>query len=370
MVDVAVVGAGLSGLICAKQLQKVGYEVAIVEKSRGLGGRLATRRIAGTWADHGVRYLELQGFLTQQLLDIMGDRAILHAWDIPVSQVNSDDVIPLPTGRYVADQGLTAVAKALAEGLNIHRGQRVVAIAPHVDGWMLTCETVASTPDEPLTHLTAKALVLMIPAPQALDLTQPLVAEHPSLLQVVQSLQSVEFDPCITAIAAYAPGTLDPNPTMQACHFTSHPTLAWVSVDARKQSRFSTADAIAVVVQSNATFAEQHLDDGDLVPVGQSLLEAAAPCLSESLVQPEIVQVHRWRYAFCRTPYPTPYVQSVEPGLLLCGGDWCGGSQVEDALGSGLQTAIALDRRMEHRMDEQLEAGNSRMDLRALFCLT
>lgn len=367
MVDVAVVGAGLSGLICAKQLQKVGYEVAVVEKSRGLGGRLATRRIAGTWADHGVRYLESQGFLTQQLLDTMGDRAILHAWDLPVSQVNSDDVIPLPTGRYVADQGLTAVAKALAEGLNIHRGQRVVAIAPHRDGWMLTCETVASTPDEPLTHLTAKALVLMIPAPQALELTQPLVAEHPSLLQVVQSLQSVEFDPCITAIAAYAPGTLDPNP-MQACHFTSHPSLAWVSVDNRKKSHAPATEAIAVVVQSTAAFAKQHLDNGDLVPVGQSLLEAAAPYLSESLVQPEILQVHRWRYAFCRNPYPAPCLQSLEPGLFVCGGDWCGGNQVEAALASGLQTAIGLDRHMEHRIAEQLEAGNSRMDLRSLIC--
>jgi renalase len=41
------VGAGLAGLICAQKLQRAGYQVAVLEKSRGLGGRLATRRVDG-----------------------------------------------------------------------------------------------------------------------------------------------------------------------------------------------------------------------------------------------------------------------------------------------------------------------------------
>ncbi|MFN6068758.1 MAG: FAD-dependent oxidoreductase, partial [Pseudanabaena sp.] len=53
MKDVIVIGAGMSGLICAQQLKQAGLDVTIVEKSAGLGGRMATRRLQGTWVDHG-----------------------------------------------------------------------------------------------------------------------------------------------------------------------------------------------------------------------------------------------------------------------------------------------------------------------------
>ena len=47
MTDIAVIGAGIAGLVCAQQLSQAGYSVVVVEKSRGLGGRLATRRLHG-----------------------------------------------------------------------------------------------------------------------------------------------------------------------------------------------------------------------------------------------------------------------------------------------------------------------------------
>ena len=70
-VEVAVVGAGLAGLACAQRLRQLGRRVVVVEKSRGLGGRLATRRLPGTCADHGVRYLEVQGPLTELLIQTL-----------------------------------------------------------------------------------------------------------------------------------------------------------------------------------------------------------------------------------------------------------------------------------------------------------
>jgi predicted NAD/FAD-dependent oxidoreductase len=58
MEDVVVIGAGLSGLTAAQQLHQAGFRVVVVDKSRGLGGRLATRRIRATAIDHGCRYLQ------------------------------------------------------------------------------------------------------------------------------------------------------------------------------------------------------------------------------------------------------------------------------------------------------------------------
>lgn len=53
MTDIALIGAGIVALVCAQQLTQAGYSVVVVEKSRGLVRRLATRRLHRIWADHG-----------------------------------------------------------------------------------------------------------------------------------------------------------------------------------------------------------------------------------------------------------------------------------------------------------------------------
>jgi renalase len=69
MIEVAVIGAGIAGLTCAQKLQQAGKSVVLIDKSRGLGGRLATRRLAGTHADHGVCYLQAKGDRFQHWID-------------------------------------------------------------------------------------------------------------------------------------------------------------------------------------------------------------------------------------------------------------------------------------------------------------
>ncbi len=76
MTDIAVIGAGIAGLVCAQQLSQARYSVVVVKKSRGLGGRLATRRLHGTLADHGACYLKPKGELFRRFVEILGDRAI------------------------------------------------------------------------------------------------------------------------------------------------------------------------------------------------------------------------------------------------------------------------------------------------------
>jgi predicted NAD/FAD-dependent oxidoreductase len=212
--DVAIIGAGLAGLTCAQQLHQAGYRVVVVEKSRGVGGRLATRRLHETCADHGVRYLEPQGNLLQQLIEILVQRGLLQAWTNtiyelkpikPESGVTSDShpspLTPHSSGfhRYVAPTGMTTVAKFLATGLEIWLNRRVQSITPTPEAtWHLTLDPAADAHNE----LTVKAVVSAIPAPQALMLLEPLAQ---SILPpaFVDSLRSVEFNPCLSAIAGY-----------------------------------------------------------------------------------------------------------------------------------------------------------------------
>ena len=48
MIDIVIIGAGMSGIACARALRKAGVPVRLIDKGRGIGGRVATRRVAIT----------------------------------------------------------------------------------------------------------------------------------------------------------------------------------------------------------------------------------------------------------------------------------------------------------------------------------
>jgi renalase len=347
-VDVAVIGAGLAGLICAQQLKQAGYQVVVVEKSRGLGGRLATRRLYQTCADHGVRSFTAQGKLTQHLIQALLTLEVIHPWtdEISVAQsISQEDATQFPT-HYTAQSGLTAIAKFLAKDLEILRGQRVQALE-EVGCWQLLLETSGTNPVPPLL---ARSIVMAIPAPQALMLLEPLSEKLPNNL--LQQIRSVQFDPCITAIAIYPSEKLSDLQQLpwQFKTFADASDLAWLSIENTKRP----AEMPVVVVQSSAEFAERYLEAPDLQPVGQRLLDAATD-LASWLQSPVELQVHRWRYAFVCQPLLERCLATALPLPLVCSGDWCGerqsgelnGRHLESAMESGLAAARQISQLLE-----------------------
>jgi predicted NAD/FAD-dependent oxidoreductase len=341
--DTVVIGAGLSGLVCAQALQFAGLRVAVVDKSRGLGGRLATRRLAHSWADHGVRYLHSQGVLSQALIQTLGDRHLIHPWQGNFYTVDSQtnlQPIDETEPRYVTNKGATSVAKFLAKGLSIYPNQRVESLQVKGDR---TWQLVGDSAEPLLDNRMATSLVVAIPAPQAAVLLEPLVSMgYPSAL--LQAVQAVEFDPCITAIASYAaiPQSLD----WTSLIGVDSSAVAWVSLESSKllehPAGLADIEHPTVVVQSSPAFAQEYLDATDLAGVGQHLLHLAAAWGGEWLTQPEQVQVHRWRYAQVRRAGVAESWLSRTPAPLVLAGDWCCGRQIEAALQSGLDAANAL----------------------------
>ncbi|MEH2451047.1 NAD(P)/FAD-dependent oxidoreductase [Nostoc sp.] len=339
MTDIAVIGAGIAGLVCAQQLSQAGYSVLVVEKSRGLGGRLATRRLHGTWADHGACYLKPKGELLGRFVEILRSRHILEVWTEEVYELTADAFLSEPKNRsprYVAPEGMSAIAKSLAPGLEILLNQRVIAITPTPENsWRLTLE---SSNEE----LSAKALVVAIPAPQAVMLLSPL---GESVLDAVflDNLRSVEFYPSISAIAGYSP-TSQPLPQWKALSFVDDADLAWIGLDSSKRPNPQQPH---FVVQSSADFAQRHLESQDLQPAGQYMLQRAAESLSLPwLNTPEWMQVHRWRYAFPSRPWHEAFLSAATLLPLVCCGDWCGGNLVEGAMLSGLAAADEINHQL------------------------
>ncbi|GAB4135592.1 MAG: FAD-dependent oxidoreductase [Cyanobacteria bacterium J069] len=350
VIEIAIVGAGLAGLACAQRLQRAGYRVILLEKSRGLGGRVATRRLPDTCADHGLRWLEAQGPQSQRLVEALLGRG-LEPWTGQVYQWLDGNLTPTAASpRYVAADGMTVIAKHLGAGLEIWRGQRVTAVSSSAHGWSLTLESLEGEG----RSLSAQAIVMAIPAPQALTLLQPLAAALES--ELLDKLAAVQFNPCITAIARFSAAERDwfDAPPWSAVNFPENTGLHWVSIDSTKGRNL---DCPVLVMQSSPAFAEMHLEAADLAPIGNELLQKTAMHLLPGLPSPPILQVHRWRYATVRSPYSQTCLSTNQPAPLVLAGDWCGlkeitenqNHSIEQALVSGVAAAEAINTRLSSR---------------------
>ena len=66
---ILVVGAGISGCVCAHRLAEAGHDVTLVEKGRGVGGRMSTRRMSGARIDHGAQFFTVRDQRMKGLLE-------------------------------------------------------------------------------------------------------------------------------------------------------------------------------------------------------------------------------------------------------------------------------------------------------------
>jgi renalase len=330
MLDTIIIGTGIAGLTCAQELTRSGHHPTLIDKSKGLGGRLATRRLNNTHADHGVCYLKPKSDRFQHWIDDLVNDEILRIWTDRIHQLDRSFTLQAPnkTARcYASPQGATAIAKHLATGLTIISDRRVTHLEPITDGWRLTATNGADR-----DSIEAHRIVFAIPPAQALELIEPIAPIH-----IIDLLKSVEFAQSITTIATYPTELLS---TAEALPWRGiqcdDAELGWIGLDSSKQLQPTKP---VIIVQSNAEFADRHFDDSDLNAVGQRLLDRAAK-LANWMTEPELFQVHRWRYAFAKTPLKDRFVD-VGNGLYLCG-DWCGGDRVESAYFSGLAIAAHL----------------------------
>ncbi|MBW4668681.1 MAG: FAD-dependent oxidoreductase [Cyanomargarita calcarea GSE-NOS-MK-12-04C] len=336
MVDIAVIGAGMAGLVCAQQLTQAGYSVIVVDKSRGLGGRVATRRLHETYADHGACYLKSHNELLRRFVELLCDRHILEVWTTP---------------RYIAPEGMNAIAKFLGRGLEFLLNHRVETITPTPENqWRLTFESSNE-------KLTAASVVMAIPAPQALMLLEPL-GETVLGEAFLGKLRSVQFDPTLTVIAGYPPDS-KPLPEWKALNFADDAVLGWIGLDSSKRPN---PQQPVFVVHSSADFAQLHDQTQDLHPIGKQILQHSAQSLEIPwLDTPDWTQVHRWRYAFPRTPLAETFLAASTELPLVCCGDWCGGNLIEGAMLSGLAAASKINTQLQSR----ILPGNSFLDFLA-----
>jgi predicted NAD/FAD-dependent oxidoreductase len=312
---IAVIGAGMAGLACARGLFAASREVSILEKSRGLGGRLATRRIGRLAFDHGAQYVIARESGLQDYLDLACATGHAHSW-LPVAPGLSRT-----EPWYVGAPGMSSLVQPLAAGLDVRRGVRVVACAKRDTDWWLQCES-----GDELGPF--EALVFAIPAPQALDLTRDLNAGF----DIAARLNEVRMAPCWAVLAGF-PERLDSPADIFS--LKAGP-LAWAARDVSKPGRKSPHDCW--VFHASAEWTQEHIDDTAAKVAAALLLEFGKLVDDAPAPNGAHLVAHLWRYARVEKPLGEPCLWDPVQRLGFCG-DWCMGPRVEAAWISGTTLA-------------------------------
>lgn len=332
MVDVGIVGAGIAGLTLATELEAKGLEVALVDKGRGYGGRMATRRIENIRLDHGTQYFTAQSPDFQATVSRWESQDLIRTWfDTLNTTDNCPDTQPRP--RYIPKSvGMTALPKALADALNapIHLGQRIVRLQVHPEAWGLVNEVGE-------TLVICKQLVITAPLPQTLALFQQSGIElelHPR-----QTLESVRYAPSLAWMI------LTENPYFKVhfpngLRFPEGEPLSWMACNVSKYQQESPLTALTL--HASADFSKQCFEASE-----EDIWKKLFPLIHRYTQVKEmdilVKQLHRWRYAFAENPLESPVFQVQHPLPLWLAGDAFGvGTKIESAWRSGFETARAI----------------------------
>ena len=317
MNDALILGAGISGSVCANVLAQEGFSTTIVEKGRGVGGRMATRRMEGARIDHGaqfmtVRHPQMQTFLSGWLSD-----QVVCPWyervpdrkDVPVGE------------RFRGMDGMTSPVKNLVCSSRIETDFFVEKVQRD-QKWVVT-ERMGQG-----RVLKAEHLVVTFPVPQVLELF------HRSAFsldpETMSRLEKVTYTRCLALLGLLAepsglkhPGTC------------THPVseVDWVSDNQIK----GISEKPAFTLHASADYSERFWDAPD---------EERCPFLigiAEQILSSKVMQwtSHRWGFAKPIKTFGANHFHSPAQALALAG-DGFGGERIENAFLSGVEAARAI----------------------------
>lgn len=308
-----IIGAGVAGLACARALVAGGCRVLVLDKGRGPGGRLSTRRVQTPLGearfDHGAQFFTVRDPAFAAVVADLASRGLAARWS-PRWAAGSD---PGPDVRWTGTPGMNAIVRGLADGLDVRWSHRVMAVAAGAEG-----QGPLVTLEDASVLGPCRAVVVATPAEQAGALLRPLAPE------LADAADSVRSAPCWAAMAVFdAPVGAG----FDVCRFRD----GVLGLAARELSRPDRTGPERWVLHATPGWSADHLESGP---------EAAAAALVAAFREltgaprPVWQAAHRWRYAQVGPVADAGPGWSAPARAGACG-DWRAGPRIEAAWQSG-----------------------------------
>jgi len=333
-----VIGAGLSGMICARRLADAGHAVTVVDKGRRPGGRLSTRTSrSGPVFDHGAQFFtaRLDAFRAQ--VHDWVQRGVAAQWHADIVDLEDGRAVPTQRKavRYVGTPAMEAVVADLCRphpGIDgPHFNVQVAALAGGGTGFRVVASGGTQAHDRPFDRV-----VLAVPGAQARDI---LAAPHPAF---ARQLAETETAACWAAMLSFgAPLGLD----YDAAFVEGKGPLSWIARNTAKPGRPAADSGAGAcwVLHAGPEWSQQHVELTPEAALPQ-LVDAFAAATGITPPEPTYAAAHRWRFAHVTRPLGVPYLHDPEQKLAVCGDVFCTGPRpnIEQAWHSGHNLAGSI----------------------------
>lgn len=270
--DFIIIGAGLSGLFLGRKLSEKGLTFVILEKSRGLGGRIASRRIENVAFDHGAPSLKPHPLLFELLREI------------GIKDAKLGDM-----GIYV-DDGMTSIPKLMNSNLPIRKECKIVHLQRTENAWELHSELGE--------RFLADKVVLTAPLPQALELLET----SNVTIQRKSELKQHHYSKSLIGLIITDQEVILKNSFPEEIH----------SVVRMKERNLHPS---GYVVKASDAFSETHFD----APEADTLLKLSKLFLEsvESTATIRHGELKKWKYSQPRSVIPRPWFEAADDLFLI-----------------------------------------------------
>lgn len=333
----------MSGLAAAHVLLDAGYTVTVFEKSRGVGGRAATRKQAGFIYDHGAQYIRqghpesvaliTERFRAPDLVDISKPVWIFDAQ----GQIQEGDPKQNAESKWTYRSGITALPKLMAADLGIHLETRIARIHQTPTGWQLFTTTGQ---DVGMLGIY-DGLLITIPAAQAQDLVQASQLRDDLQQSLSSQLRKSRYSQLLSVSLGYHT-RLRVRPYYALVNTDKNHAISWLAWEHEKAAERVPPGGGMLIVQMAPGYSETHRD-GPPDSIVHDVAKRAAALLDEKLPPPDFADVQPWRYALPteRADADALNALTIPHGLAFCGDAFVGG-RVHLAIEHGLHVAHQL----------------------------
>ena len=324
MARTAIIGAGLAGLVVARGLQDA-HDVTVFEKSRGTGGRMATRYAEHLEFDHGAQFFTARSKAFRKYLFPLVSAGVVADWPARFAEFQGSELVSTRSwnesyAHYVGVPRMNAVGKWLARDLHVVLDTTVASMSRREGRWTLY--------DSSNTLLGQfEWVVLTVPAPQ-----------------------SAELAGLSTALGSYAAATqmqscfalmlgMETPPDLQwQAALVRDADISWISLNSSKPGRPATT---TFVVHSTNAWADAHIDD-PTAAVRSYMLEQFSSVTGIDVSRLAHIDLHRWRFANLPRQDDPACLVDPDRNIAACG-DWFIRGRVEAAFSSAVALLKSID---------------------------
>ena len=335
-----IVGAGISGLATAYTISKQSSHITMhcIEKSRGVGGRAATRRRDGAVFDHGAQFFRTNDPLQLDFFREQLDASQLVDIRKPVWTFTHDNMIAVGdpaqnnAPKLVYRPGINHLGKLLMPD-NLH-----MSFQTRVHSFTHDHNKFHCFDSDQQEIAVGDAILLTPPAPQTIDIVRASQLDTDVQRTLINALEPATYRPCLSITLAFAQQFAFPFYAL--VNSDRQHDISWLAFEHDKDASRAPAHQSLITIQL-APNASRLYWDADIPTLTTTFLPAISSLLDCTLSSPLWVDRQGWRYALPDGKADTHQLQMYERshGVYFAGDALSGLGRVHLALQSGFDVA-------------------------------